>query len=579
MNTIGIYFGSQTGTAESFAHELFEEAGKHGLKAEVVDLAEVTEASFTKHKYIIMLMATHYEGNPTDNAEFFWSWFSLENDVAEDWLKGYKFTVFALGDQSYVNYAKMGRETDRLLEKYGATRVYNLGIGNDDEGRIAKHFKEWKKPIWETLVKQFEASSEEMMEAAPEYKAPFSAIISSFATEKSLAEHRKHLSDYNHKTQQFLACTSMKVSAVSELRQNASATNFSKYLELAPPEPLPYATASNVGIYPRNAKNRVERMMLLLGFSINYVFTIKANLPNKKLPLPTPLSVDAFLSQFIDLHAKVLKSDLIKMKDLLGPEHYPAIRKAFDELEAKGVFDIVDLFEHSKVKVTLDLLITLDKRIEPRLYTVCTSSVVSPNLIGIAVSCLQFDERVGLFSSFVQDVNSQLHENPNATILVQAKLQPSVLKIPTVPNSSLILIGNGVGIAPMRGICQEAGYYRVHKQQSPLSNLVVLFGTKSKSDRLFDADFQTAYKLGVIQHYETCYSREEGVPKKYVQDALTEHRDMIKDLLSKPTTTMLVCGSAGLRKGVIKALEDIFGEAKQVHDWVSGGKLLFECFG
>ena len=97
-------------------------------------------------------MATHYEGNATDNAEQFWSWFSKEDDIPSDWLKGYKFTVFALGDQTYVNFAKLGRETDRLLEKYGATRSYKLGVGSDDEGMIHKYFKAWKTGIWDVLV-------------------------------------------------------------------------------------------------------------------------------------------------------------------------------------------------------------------------------------------------------------------------------------------------------------------------------------------------------------------------------------------------------------------------------------------
>lgn len=33
-----------------------------------------------------------------------------------------------------------------------------------------------------------------------------------------------------------------------------------------------------------------------------------------------------------------------------------------------GIFDIVDLFEEAKIKVTLDLLVNLDKRIEVSIY-------------------------------------------------------------------------------------------------------------------------------------------------------------------------------------------------------------------
>ena len=214
--SIGIYFASQTGTAENFANTMKHEAENNDLKAEVYDLAEVTEISFKKHKFIIMMMATHYEGNSPDNAAEFWKWFSREEEIGNDWLLGYKFTVFALGDNTYENFARIGKETDRLLEKYGATRAFQLGVGSDDEGFISKYFKAWKKDIWPVLVKEFAPSEKGMDEEGSSseepVQIPFNCIISSFTQEKSVADLRKLAKEFSFKAENYLNHQTLKIS-------------------------------------------------------------------------------------------------------------------------------------------------------------------------------------------------------------------------------------------------------------------------------------------------------------------------------------------------------------------------------
>lgn len=326
LKKVGIYWASQTGTAEGFAATLLQEASQKGLEAEVIDLATVlTPEDFTKYKYKIMVMATHYEGNSPDNSEKFWAWFSDETKHSSDWLKGFKFTVFALGDKSYANFAKVGRETDRLLDKYGATRVFDLGVGDDEDGHVSKYFREWKKTIWDTLLKQFSPEADAPLN--PFFNQPkglqFECIISSFSQEKSIAQHRKSTEGYTFKTQSYLNAQTLRVASVSELRQNPSATNFTKYLELEG-STEPYKSGGNIAIYPRNSKPKVEKIKQLLGFSVNYVFTIKPNKPDQQLPVPSPLGTDNFLTDYIDLNGAVHETDIFKLKDFLSAEDFMA---------------------------------------------------------------------------------------------------------------------------------------------------------------------------------------------------------------------------------------------------------------
>jgi NADPH-ferrihemoprotein reductase len=64
-----IYFGTQSGNAEKFAKIIDEEAQLLGINSSVVDLEKFTPEDFSNHKLAILVLATHYEGDPTDNAK------------------------------------------------------------------------------------------------------------------------------------------------------------------------------------------------------------------------------------------------------------------------------------------------------------------------------------------------------------------------------------------------------------------------------------------------------------------------------------------------------------------------------
>ena len=77
-----IYFGSQTGNSEKFAHVLDKEASQIGINSKVVDIEKFTPEEFASHKLAILVLATHYEGDPTDTAKAFHKW--LKNSVKSE---------------------------------------------------------------------------------------------------------------------------------------------------------------------------------------------------------------------------------------------------------------------------------------------------------------------------------------------------------------------------------------------------------------------------------------------------------------------------------------------------------------
>lgn len=149
MAEVKIFFGSQTGTAESFAEDLKDEAAKNGLSADVVDLQTFTPQGFAACPIVVLVVATYGEGEPTDNAVQFHKWASDPRNNGA--LVGQRFTVMGLGDMNYSKFNNMGNMTDQNLERLGAKRIYQRGMGDDSQD-IQEDFANWKDGgLWDAL--------------------------------------------------------------------------------------------------------------------------------------------------------------------------------------------------------------------------------------------------------------------------------------------------------------------------------------------------------------------------------------------------------------------------------------------
>lgn len=94
--------------------------------AKAVDLEGFTPeklvASGTGGNVAVFVMATYGEGDPTDNAVPFAKWLQDDATAAGKPLKGFRFTVFGLGNRQYERYNYMGKLTNEKLAALGAWR-------------------------------------------------------------------------------------------------------------------------------------------------------------------------------------------------------------------------------------------------------------------------------------------------------------------------------------------------------------------------------------------------------------------------------------------------------------------------
>jgi hypothetical protein len=85
---IRILYGTQTGTAERFSKALGAELRRKYADSTTVDVTDVEnykgEDRLGKERFVLFLMATYGDGEPTDNAADFYSWITSEAEAVEN---------------------------------------------------------------------------------------------------------------------------------------------------------------------------------------------------------------------------------------------------------------------------------------------------------------------------------------------------------------------------------------------------------------------------------------------------------------------------------------------------------------
>ena len=326
---VKIYFGSQTGTAEKLAGMLDEEAHLMGVpKLDVIDFNNFTEEDFSSHKLVIVVIATHYEGDPCDNTRNFYKWFKKILKDKKKIFEGMKFAVFGLGDTSYEQYNEMGKQFDEGLEKLGAERLHDLGDGNAETFSTEDDFAKWKENLWPKIFEhyaQFDTTEQKekalvrrqssILHQGVEGKAdalPWIIDDSGIALADNDIEPQ-----YDMNMRNYTSSIEIPVKDVRELRQKAGygASTLEVVFDLSGTG-LTYKTAANFAIYPVNNTANVEEFAAQHEIDLNKKFTFTRNFEFRgrppKMPFPTngEISFRDALTKFVDLTGAMTKKTL-----------------------------------------------------------------------------------------------------------------------------------------------------------------------------------------------------------------------------------------------------------------------------
>jgi NADPH-ferrihemoprotein reductase len=597
-----IFFGSQTGTSEGFARILSEEGRQRGFDAKMEDLEDFEPNMMQSTKRAIFLMATYGEGEPTDNASKFYKWIKpadkdeMETAAEDNALFDMEFSVFGLGNSQYEHFNRMGKTTDAALERLGAERIVDYAQG-DDDGNLEEDFENWKEAMWPVLVEKYAANV-----------TPAGNVGSGAAEKVSLVFNVKPLADDDalkaaraspprtnqqaSSTKYFFNNALANVAVNRELRNIDSGKGKGKdkgktredigstrHIEIdLNGTDLQYDTADNLAVLPENDGGAVKTLCSLMGYDANEHFTIEPTAKDFKYPFPVPCTIKEALGSYFDLfglpkHSLVSRlvpyvtSDKQKawLTDLVAKHNHSEFKKYING-NGRSFFDLVTN-ELDSCKIPFVDLLHILPTIQPRYYTISSSSNVHPESVHITVSVTDYalpsGRRFrGLTSSFLQGLKAG---KDACRVFVRA----SSFKLPKSISTPITMIGPGTGIAPMRALLQERGFQAAaasSNKKARGSNTLYFGCQRSDTDYIYQDELAafSSDNGGVLDQLYVAFSREQK-QKVYVQHLLTDGAapgNLCRELDNGGY--IFVCGATAMGGDVHTALLDILLKEKSM---------------
>jgi NADPH-ferrihemoprotein reductase len=219
-----------------------------------------------------------------------------------------------------------------------------------------------------------------------------------------------------------------------------------------------------------------------------------------------------------------------------------------------GIADIVTRLCTSIV-CPLGHFIMVCPRLQPRYYTISSSSTVHPKTIHITLAVLETEMKDGkVFKGLCSDYLSGLKKGD----MVRAFVRDSTFRLPKQVERPVIMFGPGTGIAPMRAILQEKSHGRQMGMGHGAS--ILYFGCKDRSmDYIYRDELESFSDEGTLTELHLAFSREQA-HKVYVQHLLKEKSKETWKLIHDEKASIFVCGAVKMGADVDHTLQDIISE-------------------
>lgn len=333
---------------------------------------------------------------------------------------------------------------------------------------------------------------------------------------------------------------------VNERLTGAESEKETIHIELELEEGMTYTPGDAVGIVPTNREPAVSEVLDALGFTgeerVLDHYKVEISLHEA---LTTRLGIGKLARGSVNQFAKLCADNPPeKLKTLLGTEN-----KALAEEYVWGR-EFIDLVRDFPGIITEpQQLFNILQRLTPRMYSIASSQAAHPNEVHTTVRVVRYNahgaERQGLCSGHLGE------RAPVGGVMPIFLHENNAFRLPDDPDTPVIMIGPGTGIAPFRAFLEER---QSLGQKGPMW---LFFGEQRRvSDFLYEAQFNAMLQDGTLSRLDTAFSRDQG-KKVYVQDRMTEKAADLYDWLEQGAY-FYVCGDASrMAKDVETALLDV----------------------
>lgn len=508
LREVTILFGSETGNAQTIAEEFFQKVQGLDFPVTLSSLDDFKQKELKKVQDLFIVTATHGEGDPPDNALSFHEF--LHGRKAPK-LKGVRFSVLSLGDQSYEFFCQTGKDFDKRLEELGGERLYQRADCDVD-------YEEEKEEWIAGVLQQLRASKEdEPVEDHTSVAGQLEAGI------------KMNASSYS-KTNPF------KAEILENIKLNGRGSNKeTRHLELSlEGSNLSFEPGDSLGIYPENDPILVDNLIDELNWDPEEMVPINKQGETCSLrdALLHHFEITRLTKPLLEKAAKLSASE--RLKQLIEPEKKEELN---DYLYGRDLLDLVrDFFPLRNLfpwRGDATSFISILRKLPPRLYSIASSYKANPDEVHLTIGTVRYDahdrERTGVCSGQCAERTEPgdllpiyIHRNPN-------------FKSPADPDTPLIMVGPGTGIAPFRSFLEE------REEIGATGKTWLFFGEQHfQTDFLYQVEWQNWLKEGVLTQMDVAFSRDTA-EKVYVQHRMLEKSKELYQWLEEGAS-LYVCG-------------------------------------
>ncbi|MGL6486661.1 assimilatory sulfite reductase (NADPH) flavoprotein subunit [Aeromonas hydrophila] len=504
-----ILYGSQTGNAKGVASAIKAQAEARGLPVTLTSMADYKPKQLKKETHLLVVVSTYGEGEPPESAVDLFEQLK-KGKVGK--LEGLKFAVLGLGDSSYEFFCQTGKDFDSLLTKAGADRVHELASLDVDYQDAAKA---WGEQALNAIAATLSAG-------------PAGSSVAS-AVQQAVGH-----SQYS-KENPFPAKLS-----VNQKITGRDSTKDIRHIEISLEESgIRYQPGDALGIWFDNDPALVNEVLVLAGLSGDEA-TARGSL---REVLSHELELTRLHGGFITGLADI--SGNAALKDLAGD------KAQVNALVASA--QVVDVLKRFPTELTAEQLLGLLRPLTPRLYSIASSQSEVEEEVHLTVGVVRYPQedgtvRSGAASSYLAD---RLAEDAEVRVFVEHN---DNFRLPPNPDTPVIMVGPGTGIAPFRAFLQE------REAQGAEGNNWLFFGNPHfTQDFLYQVEWQRYVKSGLLSKISLAFSRDQA-EKVYVQHRLREAGQELYQWL-EAGAHFYVCGDANqMAKDVQEALLDVIAE-------------------
>lgn len=303
---------------------------------------------------------------------------------------------------------------------------------------------------------------------------------------------------------------------------------------------LSYTPGDCLGIFPENEPQLVDLIISEVNMDPGTLVEIDGQ--------PDAVTLKEALTKHFEI-TQLTKKIVQQAFEFTKNERMPCNSGDYLKEYIKGR-DLLDLLrDYAPWQISAQELVSLLRKISPRLYSIASSMAFSTNEVHLTIGAVRYTaherERKGICS--VQCAE-RIQEGDTLPIFIQPNKH---FKLPVSNEIDIVMVGPGTGIAPFRSFIQERVINRA------IGGMWLFFGNQhSATDYLYQDELQELLSNGLLTRLDTAFSRDT-LEKVYVQHKMLESSKTLFEWLERGAY-FYVCGDKQyMAKDVHETLIDI----------------------